>query len=134
VYSLVSKMKIVTAAIIRKNGKVLLTRRAPGEKLEGFWEFPGGKLEPGESPQRCLERELMEELGVDAKAGDIVCSSDYSYDHGAFNLIAIETTLASDDFVPTVHDKIEWVDPKHLLAYELLPADISIAEYIERTA
>lgn len=57
-------MKIVTAAIIFKNNRVLLTRRKSSQKLEGYWEFPGGKIEGNETPQECMERELFEELGV----------------------------------------------------------------------
>lgn len=62
-------MKDVTAAIIIENNKVLLTRRAPGEKHAGWWEFPGGKVEPGEPPENCLRRELREELEIDAAIG-----------------------------------------------------------------
>ncbi len=68
-------MKIVTAAIIFHNNTVLLTRRNNGQKLEGYWEFPGGKIEQGETPQICLERELYEELGVEATAGKIIGES-----------------------------------------------------------
>lgn len=125
-------MKIVTAAIIRKNDKVLLTRRAFGERLQGFWEFPGGKLESGESLQECLERELLEELGVRSKAGDILCSCEFTYDLGSIKLIALETTLGSDRFLPRAHDKIEWVGPKYLMTYELAPPDVPIAEFIQR--
>ena len=59
-------MKTVTAAVIRNNGSVLLTRRKVGEKLAGMWEFPGGKIEPGESPEEYLKRELKEELDTTA--------------------------------------------------------------------
>jgi len=58
-------MQDVTAAIIYNNGKILITRRAPGEKHAGWWEFPGGKIEAGETQEMCLRRELMEELAVD---------------------------------------------------------------------
>jgi len=125
-------MKIVTAAIIRKGEQVLLTRRAPGDRHQGSWEFPGGKLESGESLQQCLERELFEELGVSSRAGLVVCSSDFVYDHGCIRLVAIETTISSDDFRLTVHDRAEWVDPNRLLDYDLLPADIPVAEFLHQ--
>jgi mutator protein MutT len=63
--------KIVTAAIVLQDNKVLLTRRAPGQSLEGYWEFPGGKVEEGESLQECLKREIFEELGVQVMLGNI---------------------------------------------------------------
>ena len=69
-------MKQVTAAIIIQNGNVLLTRRSPGESLPGYWEFPGGKIEDGETPQVCLERELKEELCITTKAGQIIAGLD----------------------------------------------------------
>lgn len=123
-------MKIVTAAIIRRGEGVLLTRRAPGDRHQGSWEFPGGKLESGETLQQCLERELFEELGVLSKAGSVVCSSDFTYDHGCIRLVAIETSIESDDFHLSAHDRFEWVDLKHLLNYELLPADIPVAKFL----
>jgi 8-oxo-dGTP diphosphatase len=59
--------RTVAAAIIQKEDCILLARRSPGEKLAGFWEFPGGKVENGESPEECLARELREELGIGVK-------------------------------------------------------------------
>jgi 8-oxo-dGTP diphosphatase len=80
--------RIVTAAIIRKDGCVLLARRQPGEKLTGFWEFPGGKVESGETPDEALTRELFEELGVVARIRKRVAESSRQYEHGSFRLIA----------------------------------------------
>ena len=127
-------MKQVTAAIIIEGGKVLLTRRGPCGKLPGFWEFPGGKIEDGESPQACLERELREELGIDAKAGKILTESKYYYEHGACNLLALETTIIDGVLTLSVHDKAEWVPFDELEQYKLAPADIPIAKFLkERT-
>jgi 8-oxo-dGTP diphosphatase len=70
-------MKTVTAAINIRDQKVLLTRRGKSEKLAGYWEFPGGKVEDGETLQECLERELLEELGVAAVIGEVMAKSEY---------------------------------------------------------
>lgn len=121
-------MKTVTAAIIRDGARILLTRRKPGQKLEGYWEFPGGKLEEGESLQTCVEREIQEELNWKIKAGEVVATSYYTYEHGSIKLVAIEAVIVSGDPIPTVHDKIEWVPVSRLLKYKLAPADIPIAE------
>jgi 8-oxo-dGTP diphosphatase len=123
-------MKTITAAIIYKNKHVLLTRRKEGQKLEGYWEFPGGKIEKGEIPQTCLERELLEELGVEATAGEIIDESIYEYDHGLIKLLGIETTIKEHNFCLSVHDKIEWVLIQNLISYKLAPADIPIAKTV----
>ena len=126
-------MKKVSAAVAIINGQVLLTRRHPEDKLAGFWEFPGGKLEEGETPQSCLERELKEELGIEAKAGEVLCRSVYKYDHGEFQIIAMFTKLHSTEFELRSHDKAEWVPINDLLGYKLLPADIPIAKKINNS-
>lgn len=109
---------------------ILLTRRAAGQKLAGYWEFPGGKLEPGEDPQSCIERELEEELGVQARAREEVIRSTYRYSGGAIELIAIRVDIASTDFTLTVHDAVEWVSKDELLEMKLAPADVAVAEFL----
>ena len=102
-------MKVVTAGIINRESQFLVARRAANQKLPGFWEFPGGKVETGETLQACVERELLEELGVSAVAGEVLMGSRYDYDHGAILLVAIHAELLSLDFQLTVHDEIRWV-------------------------
>ena len=123
-------MKIVSAAIIFRNNCVLLTRRAKGQKQEGFWEFPGGKIEENETPQSCLERELSEELGVATRAGEILAESIYEYDHGTIKLLGIETELLEENISLSVHDRAEWVLIEEVTCYNLSPADIPIAKTI----
>jgi len=124
--------KPVAAAVVYLDGKILITRRAPGEKLAGMWEFPGGKLEHEETPQDCITRELREELGVESVAGEILTSTTYTYPGGTIELIAIMVKLQSTQFTLQVHDLFEWVQPQELLQYCLAPADIPIAEEIIR--
>lgn len=127
------QVKPVAAAIAFNEGKVLVTRRAADQKLAGLWEFPGGKLEPGEDFQTCIVRELEEELGVTSTAGEVLTVSEYEYPGGAISLIAIEVSLHSSDFTLSVHDKYAWIDPGELLELNLAPADIPIAkELIDR--
>ena len=123
-------MKEVSAAVVIDNETVLLARRNPDDKLEGFWEFPGGKIEANETPQQCLEREIQEELGVSSTAGDVFCESVFEYDHGKFKIIAIYTDLHSKGFTLSSHDKADWVPITELMNYKLMPADIPIAEKI----
>lgn len=128
----VAVVKRVAAAVVYRDGNILITRRAPGEKLAGMWEFPGGKLESGESPQSCIVRELREELGVDSDAGEILTTSVFTYPGGTIELIAVTVSLRSAVLTLHVHDRAEWVTPLDLMSYELAPADIPIAEEIIR--
>lgn len=123
-------MKIVTAGIIRTSGNVMIARRASGEALEGFWEFPGGKLENNESLEDCLQRELFEELGIKAEIGEEIGRSIYRYDHGEIELVAFNIYSYSGKMSLTVHDKVEWVPIGQLQEFKLAPADIELLEYL----
>ena len=123
-------MTNVSAAVIIENENVLLTRRAPGENLAGYWEFPGGKQEANETIKECLVREIKEELDLDVQCLNILIESVYLYPGGKINLIAILTEISAGEIGLNVHDKYEWVKIESLLEYQLAPADIPIAEWI----
>lgn len=118
-------MRQVTAAVIIEDGRLLLARRAPGEKLAGLWELPGGKIEEGESPQECLRRELIEELSLTTRVGEIVATTVYHYDHGSFELLAIEAQRATN-FRLTVHDEVRLVSRAELETLHVAPADVEL--------
>ncbi len=123
-------MRAVAAAVIIRDGRVLIARRKAGEPMEGFWELPGGKVEHGETPQQCLERELREELGVVVKAGRIIGSSTHAHDHGIFLVIAVEARIENGEPRPVVHDRIAWADLEELKGHNLLSADRDLIEPI----
>ncbi len=123
-----NKFKDVTAAVICSGDKVLIARRAPGESMAGGWEFPGGKLEEGETAEQCLERELFEEFGVNAKVKGFFCESIYDYQQGSIRLLAYFADIIDGEISLNVHDQINWVTADELLRYGLLPADIPVAE------
>ena len=125
-------MKDVTAAIITLEDKVLLTRRAPGEKHAGGWEFPGGKVESGESPETCLRRELREELEIETIIGEKLTESIHTYETGAIRLLAYRATILSGSLQLHVHDEYQWVSVAELTQFNLLPADVPIAEYLQK--
>jgi 8-oxo-dGTP diphosphatase len=106
--------KVVTAAVIERDGKVLVARRKAGLVAEGLWEFPGGKLEEGEEPRRGLERELEEELGVRAVAGELLCSVPFEGPVASFELVVFRTEVLSRDFRLTDHDQVLWLDPAEM--------------------
>lgn len=120
-------MRQVTAAVIIEDGRLLLARRPPGDPLAGLWELPGGKIEPGETPQACLARELQEELAMTAAAGSVVARTIYHYEHGSFEVLAIEATRLSG-FQLCVHDQCAWVALTDMAKYELAPADALLVE------
>ena len=124
-------MKAVTAAIIQSGDSFLIARRAPGEKFAGFWEFPGGKVEPNETLQECLERELKEELGLTVMAGDVITESVYHYEHGSINLVAISASIIEGDIKLSVHDAVDWLPIDKLIGLHLAPADIPIAHRLK---
>jgi len=115
----------VTAAVIIEDGRLLITRRAPGQSLEGLWELPGGKIEPNETPQQCLVRELSEELAMSATVGDVIAQTTHHYDHGSFEMLAMETTRGSG-FELRVHDAFAWVAAEEIVEYPLAPADVEL--------
>ncbi len=117
-------MKLVTAAIIINNGKVLIAQRAENQKLAGKWEFPGGKIEPGETPEECLKREINEELGINIEVNDFFGESMYQYDTGTIKLLAYKAQWIGGEFKLTAHSQIKWVKPSELGNYDFSPADI----------
>jgi 8-oxo-dGTP diphosphatase len=108
------KSRIVTAAVIERDGKVLCARRKAGLVAGGLWEFPGGKLEEGEAPERGLRRELEEELGVAARVGEFLCSVPFTGSLASFELVVFRAELLGGDFRLTDHDEIRWLRPEEM--------------------
>ncbi len=123
----------VTAAILQRNGKILIARRKQGRHA-GKWEFPGGKVDAGETPEACLARELHEEFGIDVEVGAAFAESVYDYRHGTIRLLAYHVYWDGDELQPRDHDKFVWLPPAELPAYDLLPADLPLAEKLASNA
>ncbi len=116
-------MDIVTAAVIRDDTKVLIARRNKDKHLGGKWEFPGGKLEPNETPEQCLERELLEELSIKVNVREFICSNKFVYEHTAIELLAFNVQYISGDFRLVDHDKLQWVSIQELENFDFSDAD-----------
>jgi 8-oxo-dGTP diphosphatase len=122
----------VVCAVIRRGGRVLIARRPAGKRLAGLWEFPGGKLEPGESTEAALHRELSEELGcrvTGLQAGPEVL---HAYPWCTVRMFAFACTLAADSPPPVAleHTDLAWVAPADLAGCELAPADLPLLPWI----
>jgi len=114
---------IVTAAIIERNDSILITRRPEGSRHAGFWEFPGGKLDDGESPQQGLARELLEELDLPVAVGSLFDAVYYEYDWGPVLILAYRARPLSTHIRNLQVAEHRWVGKAQLGNYQLLPAD-----------
>ncbi|MGJ1436102.1 (deoxy)nucleoside triphosphate pyrophosphohydrolase [Sphingobacterium siyangense] len=123
----------VVCGIIFKDDLVLICRRKPEKSLGGYWEFPGGKVEDGESNEESLLRELIEELNLKVKIKQHFFDTVHQYDNGAIELISFICETENIASESTDHDQLEWVKISDLLNWKLAPADIPIAkELIEK--
>ena len=114
----------VVAALIEKDGKYLIARRSTGdESVLGKWEFPGGKIEPGESREVALKREIQEELGVDIAIENILCTTEYDYPSFHLTMHSYLCSIASGEIELREHKSARWLRPEELGSVEWLPAD-----------
>jgi 8-oxo-dGTP diphosphatase len=122
------KMKDVTAALLIKDGRCLIAKRNAGDPLANLWEFPGGKIEAGETPEECLQREMQEEFQIHIEVGHFFAKSIYEYERGTIRLVVYWASWNGDSLYPTVHDEMAWVDKETILDYKFAPADVPIVE------
>jgi mutator protein MutT len=118
-----SLMLRVTAAVIEREGKVLLARRSRSGSAGGRWEFPGGTIEPGETPEQCLARELREELGIDSRVGEFLASSRVASGTAGLELLAYRVVSFTGELRANVHEEVRWVAPGELALFDLAEAD-----------
>lgn len=122
----------VTAAIIIKDNAILAARRQYGSHMAGYWEFPGGKLEPGESEEQCLLRELQEEFNVKCSIERFFMESVFDYGTKKIKLRSYIASHLSGTFECRVHDALTWLPVQHLDSLNWAPADLPIVEKILR--
>ena len=120
----------VVAAIICKNGTYFATQRGYGE-FEGMWEFPGGKIEPGESTDAALKREIQEELGVDITIDKFLCTADYDYPAFHLTMHCYLCSIASGEIELREHKSARWLTKESLDSVEWLPADLDIIKKLK---
>ena len=120
----------VVAAIIKKDDKIFATQRGYGE-FKGGWEFPGGKIEQGETPQQALEREIREELDAQITVGGLLDTIEYDYPSFHLSMQCFWCELVHDNIVLKEHEAARWLTKTTLFDVEWLPADIALVKKIE---
>jgi 8-oxo-dGTP diphosphatase len=116
---------VAAVTLLNEEGKVLLAKRPPGRPLAGLWEFPGGKVDPGEDPETALIRELMEELGIEIARADLVPLTFASHAYPEFHLL-MPLYLCKrweGDIAAQENQELLWVKPDELRLYDMPPAD-----------
>ena len=130
------KTVLVAAAVLLERGRVLLTQRKTGTHLAGSWEFPGGKVEPGEDPREALRRELREELGIEARVGEIVDVTFHRYEEAekAVLLLFFEAAREAGSPEPQAVDvaAFRWARGEELRVEEFPPADVAVMEKVKK--
>ncbi|MDP2158255.1 MAG: (deoxy)nucleoside triphosphate pyrophosphohydrolase [Nitrospirota bacterium] len=116
----------VVAAVIERDGRLLIAKRRQGDMLAGKWEFPGGKIDPGETAEEALKRELHEELNIETEVFGFICSSCFDYEHLSIELLAYRVLHISGDITPLVHDEVRWVLRDDLCSYDFPAANEEI--------
>ena len=122
----------VTAAVIEKDGKILIAQRRKGATLGGRWEFPGGKIEPGETAEACLKRELKEEFDIECEIGKFIIASQFRYCLVPIELLAYRVKHICGELKINEHDQIRWVSPSELVSYDFMPADKPIVKLLTK--
>lgn len=122
-------IEVVAAVILDAQGRIFATQRGYGE-WKDWWEFPGGKIEPGETPQQALHREIREELDADIVVGELIRTINYDYPAFHLTMHCFRCALTNDRLTLLEHEAAKWLKPKELQSVRWLPADEEIIELL----
>ena len=120
----------VVAAIIRKGDKIFATQRGYGE-WKDWWEFPGGKMESGETPEEALKREIREELSTDIRVDEFLCTVEYDYPKFHMKMNCYLCSLLTETLHLNEHEAAKWLSINNLDSVKWLPADVKVLEVIK---
>lgn len=119
----------VVAGVFESGDRILIAKRKKNSFLGGKWEFPGGKLEDGETPQECLKRELMEEFGVESEVGDFICSTRHPLNcQTTIDLSVYKVRHVAGEFSLNDHEEIRWITRSELNLYDFPEADYAVVK------
>jgi 8-oxo-dGTP diphosphatase len=118
----------VACAIIEKNGRVLVAQRGPGMTMPFKWEFPGGKINPGETAENCIIREIKEELSIEIQVKAMLLSSSHSYPDFHVRLYPFVCRIISGRIIPAEHRAAQWTPPDLLMSLKWSEADVSVVK------
>ena len=121
----------VVAAVIRKDDRIFATQRGYGEFKDG-WEFPGGKIEPGETPQQALVREIREELETEIRVGDLIDTIEYDYPTFHLSMDCFWCEIVEGSLELKEHEAAKWLDRESLYMVDWLPADVGLVDKIRK--
>lgn len=121
----------VVAAVVERDGHYLITRRLEGTHLAGLWEFPGGKILPGEKPEDALRRELKEELGVEAAVGELIEAVTWTYPEKTVRILFFRSALHGEP-CPQERQEMRWVEGAELSTYRFPAADLQLVDRLAR--
>ena len=123
---------VAACALVDADGRVLIAQRPEGKQLAGLWEFPGGKVEPGETPEECLIRELREEIGVETKVACLAPLTFASYGYDDFHLLMPLYVCRRFQGIaaPREGQKLKWVRPQQMRDYPMPPADAPLIPFL----
>lgn len=125
-------INVVAAVIMNEQNEVLIAKRSLNKSQGGLWEFPGGKIENGETEKEAIEREIYEELNVKIKAQVVLGSNVFNYPDKDVNLIAIFCQIVGGELVLKEHIDAKWLKREKLRQYEFSPADLFIVDIVEK--
>ena len=120
----------VVVGIVEQAGKILLSQRSPNAHLPGFWEFPGGKLEPGETQYQALSRELFEEIGITVVSASFIWSDYYRYDDRIISLAAWWVDRFTGQLLPKEGQPLQWVARERLKDISMPPLNESLVNHV----
>ena len=120
---------VVIAAIVEREGLILVAQRVAGSHLAGYWEFPGGKLEPSENHRQCLEREMKEELDATVEVGPILHSTSFAYPERTVELHFYNCVLTNEP-TPLLGQQLRWVSRPQLETLQFPPADLELVRLL----